>query len=286
MDNNTNEKSKQYKCGQCSNTFTRECHGGRKPKFCSRYCGDKHKHNKYKKENSTKKRCKCCNVIFMSNITKQIFCSKNCSAKSDQNKLKEKTCNGCGKTFDGKRSQHFCSDDCKEEIRECLECHGDFTVYYYTPNKFCSKECSGKHHAIHECFCERCGKRFIGHKDRRNRYCSRECFYEQTGFKLKDYKYLTRLTDVSSRQRAIKYGVEYERIEPIKVFERDNWKCGICGEDVDERLPYPNTKSVSLDHVTPLSKDGTHTYDNVQCSHFGCNTKKNNRVPNEQLVSV
>jgi 5-methylcytosine-specific restriction endonuclease McrA len=31
-------------------------------------------------------------------------------------------------------------------------------------------------------------------------------------------------------------------------------------------------------YIVPLSKGGTHTYDNVQCAHFGCNSRKGNRA--------
>ena len=58
------------------------------------------------------------------------------------------------------------------------------------------------------------------------------------------------------------------------VFVRDRWICGICGTSVDPLLEYPDPFSASLDHVIPLSKGGTHTYSNVQCSHLRCNVGK------------
>ena len=48
-------------------------------------------------------------------------------------------------------------------------------------------------------------------------------------------------------------------------------KCGICSKFVEQ-------KDKSIDHIRPLSKGGTHTWDNVQLAHLKCNIKKGNRV--------
>jgi len=79
------------------------------------------------------------------------------------------------------------------------------------------------------------------------------------------------------RRRAKLFGVDYEYVEPAKVYQRDGWKCGICNKKINPKLKYPHTKSASLDHITPLSRGGTHTYTNCQAAHLECNTKKGNR---------
>lgn len=76
------------------------------------------------------------------------------------------------------------------------------------------------------------------------------------------------------RRARKKMGDAGERIIPADVFERDGWRCGICGRTVNLDLAWPHPKSASLDHVVPLSKGGTHTLANVQCSHLDCNTAK------------
>lgn len=53
--------------------------------------------------------------------------------------------------------------------------------------------------------------------------------------------------------------------------------CQICGQKVDKldikdghiRKRYP-----TVDHIIPLSKGGSHTWDNVQLAHMGCNAGK------------
>lgn len=82
------------------------------------------------------------------------------------------------------------------------------------------------------------------------------------------------LTDNHHIRRAKHYGVHWEQVDILKIYERDNFQCGLCGKKVDLSLPYPDKLSASLDHVIPLSKGGTHTEKNVQLSHLHCNLSK------------
>lgn len=91
-----------------------------------------------------------------------------------------------------------------------------------------------------------------------------------------------KVTDIKRRynlkRRALKRETAVETISPMRVFDRDQWVCGICKEDIDKGLVWPDRMSVSVDHVTPLSKGGTHTYDNLQASHYICNVRKSAKV--------
>lgn len=69
-----------------------------------------------------------------------------------------------------------------------------------------------------------------------------------------------------------------ETIQSLNVYERDGWICGLCGLPVDDYLTYPDPRSASLDHVTPLSLGGSHMLENVQLAHLGCNVQKGARV--------
>lgn len=84
-------------------------------------------------------------------------------------------------------------------------------------------------------------------------------------------------------RRARKLAVPYEVVDPLYVFDRDGWCCGICTESVDQLLEYPDPWSASLDHVVPLARGGHHTYDNVQCAHLQCNQKKRDSLPESML---
>lgn len=80
-------------------------------------------------------------------------------------------------------------------------------------------------------------------------------------------------------RRASFYGCkEFDKTITIeKVIEKYNGICQICGKPTDKtdvldghiRKRYP-----TLDHIVPLSKGGTHTWDNVQLAHMGCNARK------------
>jgi hypothetical protein len=77
-----------------------------------------------------------------------------------------------------------------------------------------------------------------------------------------------------ARKRAKSNGfhIEYEMVFYDLVFFRDSGKCGICGKDVGFEVG-------TLDHITPVTKGGSHTYDNVQLAHQSCNREKADNEP-------
>lgn len=81
------------------------------------------------------------------------------------------------------------------------------------------------------------------------------------------------------KRRAIRYGCkEFDNTITLKsLIERDKGICQICGQPVDAtdiQRGHVMRKYPSLDHIVPLSKGGTHTWDNVQLAHMGCNSGK------------
>ena len=71
-----------------------------------------------------------------------------------------------------------------------------------------------------------------------------------------------------------------------KLAERDNDVCWLCGGKVewtDYEYRGSTRKAVgksypSIDHVKPVSRGGSHSWDNVRLAHFGCNASKGNRM--------
>lgn len=159
-------------------------------------------------------------------------------------------------------------DKSARPLRECRRPGCDKTVpaFYSLLVKYCSNDCLDRR-------CERkcagCGAIFA--KPSPQKFCTQECLWDwrRTGL------FPRPKGEKSYRARAERYGVKYEKVIRSKVFERDGWTCGICDEPVDRSVKYPDLMSVSLDHVIPLSAGGSHTYDNVQCSHWYCNVIKN-----------
>jgi len=66
-----------------------------------------------------------------------------------------------------------------------------------------------------------------------------------------------------------------------EVFERDGWRCGLCGEPIDKGIAWPDPMSASLDHVVPISRGGKHSRANAQAAHLTCNVHKGASLPEE-----
>jgi len=90
-------------------------------------------------------------------------------------------------------------------------------------------------------------------------------------------KMVLRQYNNSVKRRRIKSNSAFERIDRIKVFEKDNWVCYICGILTTTSKKYKPNRA-TLDHIIPLTKGGSHTYDNVRCCCNRCNIKKGNRT--------
>ncbi len=83
-----------------------------------------------------------------------------------------------------------------------------------------------------------------------------------------------RKSKISMRQRhrAHQLGVECDStITLVKVFKLRLGMCAVCEKWVQPR-------HASIDHTHPLSKGGTHTWDNVQLVHLICNLRKGDRT--------
>ncbi|MCI0465380.1 MAG: HNH endonuclease [Gemmataceae bacterium] len=63
------------------------------------------------------------------------------------------------------------------------------------------------------------------------------------------------------------------------IYFRDRNRCQYCGGRFA-------TKDLNLDHVTPLSRGGRSTWDNVVCCCVDCNTRKGNRLPVEAGLAL
>ena len=61
-----------------------------------------------------------------------------------------------------------------------------------------------------------------------------------------------------------------EFVDYAIILERAQNICGICHEILVD--------PVDIDHIIPLSKGGTHTYDNLQATHASCNRRKWNKL--------
>lgn len=95
--------------------------------------------------------------------------------------------------------------------------------------------------------------------------------------------------DYKARKKAAKLkrrGAVVENVNPIEVFERDGWRCQLCGVRTPRKLRGTyNDKAPELDHILPISKGGEHSYVNTQCACRKCNGLKGD-VPLGQMRLV
>lgn len=102
---------------------------------------------------------------------------------------------------------------------------------------------------------------------KRRTFCSAKC----------QVKHSRQAFGKSHRQRARRYGVAYEPVNRLKVFERDRWSCQICGNKTPRKLMGSiDKRSPELDHRIPMAPphNGPHSYANCQCACRDCNIRK------------
>ncbi len=208
------------------------------------------------------KRCFVCKTVFQGMASGTDYCSDACRRRAYTN-----TCVQCGKEFVAERSNATtCSDECRQERdrRRGREYHRAY-----------KKRIGRNAGRVETLTCEYCGKQFQ-HEiyNQVPRYCSKTC--TRRANEAADPERYARIRAMSRhRRRARKYGNgPVDAIDPIKVFKRDSWRCGICGKKVNPKLQHPHPNSASLDHIIPLARGGTHTWGNVQLAHLACNSAK------------
>lgn len=127
--------------------------------------------------------------------------------------------------------------------------------------------------------CKRCGVvyRPTSSGGRPSVYCGEECRRAVQ----QQHKRAARL-----RRKAATRAVTVETVDPIKVFERDGWRCRLCGSKAPKakRGTY-EADAPELDHIIPLSRGGEHSYRNTQCACRRCNLEKSDR-PLGQLLLI
>jgi hypothetical protein len=109
--------------------------------------------------------------------------------------------------------------------------------------------------------CVRCGARFVILDQVTAQHCSKRC---SRG-------------DGKDRRRARLRAAHVEPVYRVKVFERDDWRCRLCGLDVERDAIAPQPLAPTLDHVVALANGGDHSMANAQTAHFICNARKGDR---------
>lgn len=247
------------------------------------------------------KTCEQCGESFEPGIRhpNQRFCpGGKCRAKWEAthcyNSVKS-NCQHCGKAFVPKRADRnkYCSD-CKGKFHRktrgiepvivsvCVMCG------CHSKNATCSDACQRAlikeqtrlygiaTKVLKPRPCKECGKQFTPeYGNKRRVFCSDECLQRRA-----------RRIGKAARRARLK-NVRREPIDPIKVFERDGWKCHICKKHTPRRLRGTiEDMAPEMDHIIPLAQGGSHTWDNVACACRKCNSGKGSQIIGQQLLPV
>jgi hypothetical protein len=201
----------------------------------------------------------------------------------------DRICLMCGCRFLARRRANYCSIQCAWDKRRSLRpvvvvshhghcgvCSRHFSKDVST-QVYCSDGCRAIcHRTTHEPrSCARCGMQFtpLHSWGRPSRYCGAEC---RTAAYVDNTKRGKRVG--KARRRARVRGVASDAIDPIRVFERDGWRCHLCGRKTSaRRRGTHHPLAPELDHVVTLADGGSHTWSNVACSCRRCNGAKGAR---------
>lgn len=244
----------------CSNVFEPALNNPNQM-YCSAFCRQKAKRLRYK-TTIVNRVCPTCGNVFQTTESAlrnnfHNYCSDECIPDRRQ-VVRELVCQRCGEKIIGLYQVKWC-DACRAELRKESNRERARRAYrrpVHTERAcaYCSEMFTPRHGAqiYHSSKCaERAAKSNSKHKERCNKYMM--------------------LRRMRSRKPP-----NSDRVYRARVFERDNWRCQLCGKKVDKRLRFPHPKSATLDHIIPLANGGTHVPENCQLAHLICNSRRSN----------
>lgn len=252
--------------------------------------------------------CAVCSLPFTAMKSGAKYCSQSCRERrprpdrkpraSGKHRIEQRSCKACSGIFAAKtdNDRMFCADQCrldwasiKKAINDpaahrvyrckCEGCSVRFERAYHV--RYCSKECNARaigkaatKHLRTERVCPECNKTHTPSYGRSQRiYCSNECAKKHN-------KRVGRLKGKAKRRAAV-----VERVDPIKVFERDGWRCHLCGCKTPRRLRGTFDPSApELDHIVPIARGGDHSYINTACACRQCNGAKSDSIIGQMLL--
>ena len=252
-----------------------------------------------------RKYCRTCKSVRIAYISDQLcaveLCDKTtiarglCSAHySKQSRVPrfEIVCAECGRSAKVKRkSSRHCSPECGsrsslrlahaktgERRRVELEQRRPFAqLELYTgprtPARVTVAHTYGGNRAFKCGDCRICGRGFVTLYT--DVTCSAECQQKHERRTKRIHK---------DRRRALERKAFIEDVSRHEVFERDGYRCHLCGRKTDRRQTVPHPRSPTIDHIVPLARGGKHERSNCRTACFRCNCIKQDGGGGEQLL--
>lgn len=230
----------------------------------------------------------CGNAIY---CRKRKYCTKDCRLENtySHRPILVKRCEWCWRQFETRSKRiRCCSANCGQKLRwnadgvdrrlkTCEYCGEQFKLSNGSrrAGRFCSRGCAFKCRANREMLmpCHSCGKQFMCGGGGRPKWCE-VCSSNQR----KQQK------AANLKRCALRRGASFsETFTREEIFDRDGWRCCICGKKIRMGISIHHKLSPELDHIIPVSKGGPHTKENVQCVHRICNLLKSDTLAGHQL---
>lgn len=147
--------------------------------------------------------------------------------------------------------------------------------------RFCSMDCLAKSERTVPCY--KCGGPAVAKGVARRKMCQ-QCFANAE----KEYRKRIKKEQGTYRKRCRKYGGHYNaEVTRPKVFERDGYKCHVCGKKALKHWANNDPSEATVDHhPIPLSHGGDHDWHNVRCAHRQCNAEKTNRWDGQRRLAL
>lgn len=198
-----------------------------------------------------------------------------------------KRCVGCGARFTERRglrgrrigSGEFCTPECKRELagNEHQKLQARRMLSRATVRVKSSRQKLRKTPLVAGPCCV-CGELLIARQLTKHALHCKGCVTEAQ---------LEQKKAAKARRKALQRGAyKAERVYRKRVFERDKWKCHICGGRIDKSLTAPDRSSATLDHIVPLTFGGEHTMHNIKAAHYGCNSRRGHHAEFQTVLAV
>lgn len=190
-----------------------------------------------------------------------------------ENKVKLK-CNKCGNIF-----ERYASCVRQNKKVRCYECEKFETANKKIKEKqLKAKEKQKKvidkllqSEQLGFSICEQCGSLITGNKKFCNDKCNKRHYYSKNEIK--------RRTNIKKNGN-VDYTISLE-----KLIKRDSNICYLCNKECNlEDYTYQGNTFIagnyypSIEHIIPLSKGGTHSWNNIKLAHRICNTLKGSKI--------
>ena len=205
--------------------------------------------------------------------TKTMRICEVCQKRYKSSYLEQRTCGRvCGRVISTRSVPNERGPSRRIDLHQCGSC---FSWLSQPGRKFCSADCmraAKRRTRVSTATpttttCRNCGGAYTTRTRRNGGTC------------LACQKRLAR-----QRRRATKTAAFVEPVYRQRIYERDRWRCRLCGKPVKRTAVVPHPMAPTLDHIIPLAAGGTHEPSNVQCAHFICNSIKSAGGGGEQLL--